>query len=127
MANFAATKWFKASEFPFPDQMDQDLINKLDTLRERLGRPIKITSSYRDPGHNAAVGGVQGSQHLTGHAVDIELPNDGQYHYDIVKLAFEIGFTGIGERRQTGKVGMLHLDNRPVASRAKWTYRDAAA
>lgn len=35
--------------------------------------PVKITSGFRDPKHNAAVGGAQGSQHLSGNAVDFSL------------------------------------------------------
>lgn len=124
MADFSKIRYFNPSEFSHPELMDQGLIDKLELLRDRLGRAIKVTSSYRDPAHNAAVGGVDGSQHLDGHAADIFLPADGNYHYDIVKLAYEVGFTGIGERRQTGHPGMLHLDNRPPAARAKWTYAD---
>lgn len=122
MADFTNIKYFKSEEFNHPDLMDQDLVNKLELLRDRLGQPIHLSSSYRDPDHNSSVGGVPDSQHLTGHAVDIILPADGRYHYDIVKLAYEIGFTGIGEKRQTGHAGMLHLDNRQ--NPAKWTYPD---
>jgi uncharacterized protein YcbK (DUF882 family) len=115
MANFSRIKWFKPGEFVNPDMMDQRLI-------EQLGRPITITSSWRDPQRNRAAGGAPESQHLLGQAVDLRLSADGQYHYDIVKLALELGFTGVGERRLTGKGGMLHLDTRPRALRAKWTY-----
>lgn len=125
MADFTHIKNFKPEEFNHPEQMDQDLVEMLDVLRDRLRQPIHLSSSYRDAAHNASVGGVQDSQHLSGHAVDIVLPDDGQYHYDIVKLAFELGFTGIGEKRQTGHAGLLHLDNRLPGVRAKWTYPDA--
>lgn len=125
MADFSSIKWFKPGEFNHPEEMDQDLVDKLDALREQLGRRIDISSSFREPVHNAAVGGAQESQHLLGKAVDIVLPADGTYHYDIVRLAYQIGFTGIGEKRRSGHAGMLHLDNRPAASRAKWTYPDA--
>lgn len=121
MADFTNIKHFKPAEFHFPEKMDQDLINKLDTLREQLGEPIKINSDFREPDHNAEVGGVQGSQHLTGHAVDIALGPDGAYLYRILKLAFGIGFTGIGIKRVTGQGGLLHLDNRPLDNEV-WTY-----
>ena len=45
--------------------------NTLDPLRERLGRPVIVTSGYRTHDHNQDVGGDSHSQHLTGHAVDI--------------------------------------------------------
>ncbi len=47
--------------------------NVLDPLRELYGKPIRITSGYRCPRLNKAVGGVSNSQHLTGQAADITL------------------------------------------------------
>jgi zinc D-Ala-D-Ala carboxypeptidase len=43
----------------------------LQPLRDKLGRPITITSGYRCPRLNAAVGGERLSQHLMGEAADI--------------------------------------------------------
>ena len=43
----------------------------LDPLRARYGKPIKVTSGYRCPVKNAAVGGVANSQHTKGEAADI--------------------------------------------------------
>jgi hypothetical protein len=37
------------------------------------GTKIRVTSGYRSPQHNAAVGGVQGSNHTTGDAMDGDL------------------------------------------------------
>ena len=45
--------------------------NVLDPLREAYGKPIYVTSGYRCPAHNAAVGGVPNSQHMKGEACDI--------------------------------------------------------
>jgi lysozyme family protein len=39
------------------------LAKVLDALRDKLGSAIVLTSVYRNDEHNAAVGGVQGSQH----------------------------------------------------------------
>lgn len=48
------------------------LVDKvLDPLREMYGKPIYISSGYRCPALNKAVGGVPGSQHKTGQAADI--------------------------------------------------------
>lgn len=44
----------------------------LDALREWFGSPIRITSSYRSPAYNAAVGGARFSQHLQFNAVDFQ-------------------------------------------------------
>jgi len=43
----------------------------LDPARERWGKPIHVTSGYRCPALNKAVGGVPTSQHLKGEAADI--------------------------------------------------------
>lgn len=43
----------------------------LESLRRLVGCPIRITSGYRYPPLNKAVGGVNGSQHLKMQAVDI--------------------------------------------------------
>lgn len=45
--------------------------NVLDPLRQAWGRPIRVSSGYRCPRLNQAVGGVTGSQHLKGEAADI--------------------------------------------------------
>ena len=45
--------------------------NILDPPREAWGRPITVTSGYRCPQLNRAVGGVSNSQHLSGYAADI--------------------------------------------------------
>ena len=47
----------------------------LQPLRDRYGKPIKISSGYRCKTLNKAIGGVSTSQHLKGEAVDI---NNGQ-------------------------------------------------
>ena len=48
----------------------------LDPLRKLYGKPIKVTSGYRCPKLNAAVGGSQNSQHMRGEAADITSVND---------------------------------------------------
>lgn len=45
----------------------------LEWLRAQLGRPIVVTSWYRDPLYNHAVGGARNSLHTTGSAADIKV------------------------------------------------------
>lgn len=45
----------------------------LDPLRMSYGKPIHISSGYRCPTLNKAIGGVANSQHMKGEAVDIDL------------------------------------------------------
>lgn len=43
----------------------------LQQLRDLAGSPIIVTSGYRCPKHNEAVGGSKGSQHMHGIAADV--------------------------------------------------------
>lgn len=50
----------------------QTLITEcLDKVREIYGKPIIVSSGYRCPKLNKAVGGVANSAHLTGYAADL--------------------------------------------------------
>lgn len=50
----------------------------MEEVRKELGdKPILISSGYRSPALNAAVGGSQGSQHLLGQAVDFTCQSFG--------------------------------------------------
>jgi len=50
------------------------LARELQKARNQIGRPFIINSWYRPPAINQAVGGVSNSQHLTGKAVDVQIP-----------------------------------------------------
>ena len=50
-------------------------VEVLQPIREALGQPIVISSGYRCPELNKAVGGVKNSQHLLGQAADIKATN----------------------------------------------------
>ena len=49
--------------------------NVLNPLREKFGKPIRITSGFRSLELNKAVGGKPTSQHTKGEAVDITAIN----------------------------------------------------
>lgn len=49
----------------------------LDEVREELGHPILVSSGYRSPEVNAAVGGSKTSAHCQGLAVDFTCPGVG--------------------------------------------------
>ena len=54
------------------------LISALDKIREQYGKPIFVTSGYRCPELNKAVGGVNSSQHVKGEAADLVGRNDDE-------------------------------------------------
>ena len=91
-------------------KMDDDFMAMLDQLREIYGKPLKITSGYRCPEHSIEKVKKKAGAHTTGGAADIGVHGDAAYA--IVKLAQEIGFTGVGIA-QKGHVGtrFIHVDN----------------
>ena len=54
----------------FPAQPDENLVALLEDTREALGKPAILSSGVRCEKHNASVGGVSNSRHLTGKAAD---------------------------------------------------------
>lgn len=50
----------------------------LDPLRAKWGAPIIVTSGYRSPALNRAVGGASSSQHTIGEAADIRTLSDSR-------------------------------------------------
>ena len=72
----------------------QKVAEILEKLRDRLNKPILITSGYRCPRYNQQVGGAPESTHITGYGVDIFVPD-----IKLEKLAHHarsLGFLGIG-------------------------------
>lgn len=66
------------------------LVNKvLDPLREAYGAPIIVSSGYRCPKLNKAVGGAVNSQHTLGQAADIhsvsDTPADNKKLYELIR------------------------------------------
>ena len=69
---------FKVREFACSDGsdpifIDSNLVNVLQKIRTHFGKSVTITSAYRTPGRNKAVGGQTYSQHLYGKAADIKV------------------------------------------------------
>ena len=55
-------------------KLHQRVLAILQLIREHYGRPLQVTSAYRCPKHNAAIGGAKDSDHLKGMAVDVAVP-----------------------------------------------------
>ena len=64
--------------------------NVLDPLREAWGKPIQVTSGYRNPELNKQVGGVATSQHTSGQAADITTGNKVD-NARLFQLAIDLG------------------------------------
>ena len=66
--------------------------NVLDPLREAWGAPIQVTSGYRCPAVNKAVGGSATSQHVLGEAADIRaIPNTRTNNKKLYGLIKKLG------------------------------------
>ena len=86
------------------------LLTGLERLRLRIGRPINISSGYRCPDHNRAVGGVWNSQHVKGTAADIYV--EGMGVRELANICKQI-FDGVGTYVDSG---FVHVDMREGGS-----------
>lgn len=73
----ALSKNFTRKDFKCPcgctrQMVDSELVEKLQAIRDKLGKAIKVTSGYRCITHNASktVGGSPNSKHRYGMAAD---------------------------------------------------------
>ena len=56
-------------------KLHPEALDKLQALRDRLGKPLIVRSAYRSPAHNKAVKGAPRSKHMDGTAFDIAMAN----------------------------------------------------
>jgi uncharacterized protein YcbK (DUF882 family) len=108
---------FKVKEFACTDGsdpifIDSDLVNVLQKIRTHFGKSVTITSAYRTPTKNKAVGGQTYSQHLYGKAADIKV--SGVTPKKVAEYAEKI----LGNK---GGIGIystfVHIDTRATKSR----------
>ena len=82
-----------------PEAMD-----RLQSAREIYDQSMLITSAYRDPIHNARVGGAPRSMHKRGIAFDIALQRRPKQ--PLIQALEIAGFAGLGVRYRT----FVHAD-----------------
>jgi len=90
------------------------LLDVLEQLREKIGKPIQIMSGCRCRQHNRNVGGALQSQHTLGNAADIKI--EGMKPIEVAEEASEL-------LRSKGGIGLYktftHVDVRP-GGMARW-------
>ncbi len=117
-------KYFELSEFNSKDApgsgvyMRASTLLKADATRENYGQPLVISSGYRTPERNKAVGGVKNSSHLLGFAIDWKAISDDNL-IKFLDAAWEAGFRRFGIMATA-----IHTDDDPTkTSPALWTYK----
>lgn len=102
---------------PLTNQIVQNLLiiaKEFGEIREKAGSPLIITSGYRPPAVNRAVGGASHSQHIQGLAIDFKPAPEGislNQLWEVVRSVAKTGGVGDGRRR-----GFIHRDRRPNSS-----------
>ena len=90
-------------------KLHPEALDKLQALRDRLGKPLIVVSAYRSPEHNRAVGGARRSKHMDGTAFDIAMSNHDPAAFEAA--AREVGFLGFGFYPRSG---FMHIDLGPA-------------
>lgn len=102
-------------------EMDAAFMDKLEAARVAAGVPFVVTSGYRCPDHDRAVGTSStpgAGPHTTGKAADIGWPPEKAFA--ILVAAVNAGLRGLGMHgRGRPAVRYIHLDD--LEPRA-WTY-----
>ena len=120
----ALTENFTRSEFACPcgcnsQMIEQELADKIQGIRDKLGKKIRITSGYRCVSHNASkkVGGSKQSRHLYGIAADWRTEDRSVNPVCLGILAQKAGFGGIGIYWHS-RGAFVHTDTR--GGKATW-------
>ena len=122
-------KWFDPSEYlckcgrpecDAPKGVSPLLDRLLNTLRDRVGYRLTVTSGLRCAFWNDHEGGEKDSEHLTGEAADIAAP-DSASRYNLIAANFADGpplFTRYG----IGKTFLHFGISRTLPNCCAWTY-----
>ena len=90
-------------------KLHPEALDKLQALRDRLGKPLIVRSAYRSAEHNRNVGGASRSKHMDGTAFDIAMSNHDPVAFEAA--AREVGFLGFGFYPRSG---FMHIDLGPA-------------
>ena len=99
--------------------IDPELVQKMQTIRTKLGKAIKVTSGYRCVKHNAdpKVGGSRTSRHLYGIAADWRTRDRSVNPVALGIIAAAQGFGAVGIYWHD-KAAIVHTDTR--GGKATW-------
>ena len=99
------------------DDISQKLVDKLQALRDLVGKPIIVTSGCRCHDYNRHIGGVIDSPHLEGLAADIQV--EGISPVTLAVMAHWIDYIRIGIYPKH-----VHIDIKPPNPSKYWLVKN---
>lgn len=96
----------------FPTEMTEETVRLADEIRRRAGVPLRVNSGVRCKQHNADVGGVWNSLHLTGQAIDLAPISGNISVARLQEIAEQVQAEKIPGRGGLGRYDWgVHVDN----------------
>jgi len=117
------------SEFEL-DNLKRIALNVFQPARNHLRVPLYVSSGYRSPELNAAIGGSKRSQHVLGQALDIDcdvfggVRNGELFHYIKDNLNFDQLIWEFGDEDNPDWVHVSYVDYTKNRNRCLQAFRD---
>lgn len=104
------------------NEMQHEFLVRLQQLRDMYGKPIRISSGYRDPSHPVEARKASSGAHSTGLACDIAI--SGGDAWELLRIAMLLKFAGIGIQQKGPHTGrFIHIDDWVTGPRPNvWSY-----
>lgn len=106
-------------DFPLTEEQEKNLehlLEALNKLRKAYGKPMYVTSGYRPPSVNAAVGGARKSSHMSCQACDFQ-DIDGSLDEWCLQNLDLLEEYGLYLESPQHTPGWCHLQTRPTRNR----------
>lgn len=115
--HFSESEFKKCSPSCSLQDMKQNTMNRLDTMRQLAGIPLVINSAFRPQAWERSKGRSGTGAHTLGQAVDIRCNTDSN-RWKIIDAAIKAGFTRIGIAKT-----YIHVDDsQKHAQSVVWMY-----
>lgn len=116
---------------PSPSQVETMKITAdkiFEPLRSWVGGPIKVTSMFRSPNLNTAIGGSKTSQHMKGQAMDLDdvygyKTNAEMYHWIKENLNFDQLIWEFGTDANPNWIHVSYVNDEDNRNRCLKAYR----
>ena len=117
---------------PSPSQVETMIVTAekiFEPLRAWVGGPIKVTSMFRSPDLNTAIGGSKTSQHMKGQAIDLDdvygyKTNAEMYHWIKENLNFDQLIWEFGTDANPNWIHVSYVNNEDNRNRCLKAYKE---